>query len=262
MPSTSPALLFFNLLLSLVFLLPLKDERTAKHFPLMTAGLIVANTILHVIFHYLAPIWIDEQAWEELALAFLLTPVDVLDGAGLGAASIISSTFLHAGWEHLFGNMFVLFFFGRKVEDLIGPWKFVLFYLVCAFAAGITSILGGVALPVTQGKIPSLGASGAIMGVMAAYFFLYSEQRIRTLVVLAIVPIPLAIPLPTWVFIVHTLLRNVAGSLLEQEFQAQGYLSSLTDFFAHLGGFGAGLICLYLFLPAEVLYYRHRTHRR
>jgi membrane associated rhomboid family serine protease len=256
----SPAL-FFDLLLSLVFLLPLKDERTGKRFPLMTTGLVVVNTILHVVFHYLAPTWIGTESWGKLARAFLLTPADVLEGVGLGAASIITSTFLHADWGHLLGNMFFLFFFGRKVEDLIGPWKFVLFYLVCAFFADTASILGGVALPLTQGKIPSLGASGAIMGVIAAYFFLYSEQRIRTLVILAILPIPFTLKLPAWVFIIHSVLRDITGSLLQQEAQAMGYLWSLIGFFAHLGGFGAGLVCLYLFLPAEVLYYRRRTQR-
>ena len=170
---------------------------------------------------------------------------------------MITSTFLHADLSHLLGNMFFLYFFGRKVEDLLGAWQFALLYLACTFISGIGSVVGGTTLPLTQGRIPGLGASGAVTGVMAAYLFLYSEQRIRTLV-MVVFPIPFIIKMPVWTFIVYTVVRDVMGGWLEQEIQALGYMYSLVGSFAHLGGFVGGMLCIYLLLPAEVLHYRHR----
>jgi len=252
-----------DFVLSLVFLLPLKDQRgPGKRFPLTTSILIVVNTVVHVIARYVMPALLGDEAWDSLELVLKLIPAAVLEGIGLGAASMITAAFLHADWPHLLSNMFVLFFFGRKVEDLLAPWKFALFYLVCIFVSGISSVLGRAALPRTRGLLPGLGASGAVMGVVAAYLFLYSEQRLRTLVVLFIIPIPFPVRIPAWVFIVHTVLRDIFSGWFEQELQARGYIYSLVGSFAHLGGFAAGMTCLYLFLPAEVLYYRHRLKGR
>ncbi len=97
------------------------------------------------------------------------------------------------------------------------------------------------------------------MGVVSAYLFLFHEQRIRTLAIIGVIPIPLR--MPVWVFILYTVTRDILRGWLEQEFQAYGYLYSLVDSFAHLGGVFAGLTCLYLFLPPEILYYRHSPDR-
>jgi membrane associated rhomboid family serine protease len=254
------AALVLDLLLSLVSFLPLKDQRElSKRFPVMTWLIIAINVVAHVMVHSLAPAWIgDVNAWEGLLLSFMLTPAEVLAGSGLGAASMITSAFLHADGWHLFGNMLMLLFFGRKVEDLLGPGKFALFYLVSIFISGVSSVLAESALPMTQGEIPGLGASGAIMAVMAAYLFLYSEQQIRTLMFLAVVPVPVPIKLPVWFFVIFQTARDVIGGFLEQSFQEMGYRYSMVGFFAHLGGFIAGMTAIYLFLPSEVLHYRHR----
>jgi len=258
-------LLFIALsyLLSLVFLLPIKDDRGRyRSFPFMTAGLVLLNTAIYVFVYYLLPRWVgDGEVWKNLMLRMMLVPDDVLKGEGLGALSMLTSAFLHANWSHLIGNMLFLSFFGRKLEDVLGAAKFGLFYLVCVFVSGTGSVLGRAALPLTQGVIPGLGASGAVMGVVAAYLFLYHDQRIRTLVMLTIIPIPFMIPIPAWVFILYTVVRDILGGWLEQEFQAHGYLYSMVDSFAHLGGVIAGLSCLYFFLPSEMLYYRHRAEK-
>lgn len=253
--------MFLDFCLSLVFLFPFKDDRGRyRSFPSMTLGLILINTIVHVVFYSLLPRWLgDDEAWLDLRWQMMLVPADVVNGEGLGALSMLTSAFLHADWSHLIGNMLYLFFFGRKLEDVMGPAKFGLFYLVCVFVSSIGSVLGRVALPLTQGKIPGLGASGAVMGVVGAYLFLYHEQRIRTLpMLLGFVPIPFTLRMPTWVFIVQTVARDVTRSWLEQQFQAHGYIHSLVGSSAHLGGIIAGLTCLYFFLPRELLYYRHR----
>lgn len=250
-------LLMLDYLLSLVFLLPLKDDRGRyRSFPYMTLALVLLNTVVHVLVHHALPL--GEEAWSQGGLMWqaMLVPADILNGEGLGALSMITAAFLHASWSHLVGNMFILWFFGRKLEDMLGSTKFGLFYLVCVLVSGTGSVLGRTALPLTQGVIPGLGASGAIMGIVAAYLFLYHQQRILTLILIGIIPIPLRIP--AWVFILYTVTRDILGGWLEQEFQAVGYLYSFVDSFAHLGGVIAGLMCVYFFLPRELLYYRHR----
>jgi membrane associated rhomboid family serine protease len=254
---------FLDFMLSMVSFLPLKDEsKLQTRFPPVTMGLIASNVILHLVFHIVLPLVLSDAVFDQLIHVFLLVPTDVLAGTGLGALSVVTSAFLHGDLMHLVGNMFFLFFFARKVENLIGPWKFALFYLVCAFASGVGSILGRAALPLTQGTIPSLGASGAIMGMIAAYLFLYSDQRIRTMVTVFSLPIPIGIGMPAWVFILHMTLRDALGSWLEQELQEMGYIYSMVDVFAHLGGFAAGLLCVFLFLPAETLYYQRRYAKK
>jgi membrane associated rhomboid family serine protease len=264
---------FLNFVLSIASFLPLKDESEFQNrFPPVTIGLIVTNVLIHAVFHLVLPIvlvlgglealLLDDTALEQFLRVFMLVPVDVLDGVGSGALSMVTAAFLHGDFWHLLGNMYLLFFFSRKVENLIGPWKFALFYMLCVFASGIGSVLGRAALPMTKGTIPALGASGALMGMIAAYLFLYSDQRIRTLITVFGLPIPFAVGVPAWVFILKMALRDALGSWLEQQAQAVGFQYSSTDVFAHLGGFAAGLLCVFLFLPAETLYYRRRYAKR
>lgn len=254
----TPFFLILDFILSLVFLLPLKDDQGRyRSFPAMTIGLILVNTVVHVLVHYVLPLG-EEPLLSKGVQPMMLVPADVLDGKGLGALSMVTAAFLHANWSHLIGNMLILFFFARRLEDVLGPLKFGLFYLACVFVAGIGSVLGRAALPITQGMRPGLGASGAVMGVVAAYLFLYHEQRIRTLV-MVVLPIPFTLRMPAWVFILYTVTRDILGGWLEQEAQSLGTFYSLVDSFSHLGGVIAGLTCLLLFLPSETLYYRHRA---
>jgi membrane associated rhomboid family serine protease len=254
---------FLDFVLSIASFLPLKDEsKFQNRFPPVTMGLVATNVLMHVVFHLVLPVLLDDAVLEPLLRVFTLVPVDVLGGAGLGALSMITAAFLHGDFWHLLGNMFFLVFFARKVENLIGPWKFALFYLVCVLASGVCSVLGRAALPLSKGTVPGLGASGALMGMIAAYLFLYSEQRIRTLITVFGIPIPFGIGVPAWVFILHMTLRDALGSWLEQQLQAEGYVYSMVDVFAHLGGFAAGLLCVVLFLPAETLYYRRHYTKR
>lgn len=246
-------------ILSLVSPLPLKDDRGQhRSFPFMTVGLVALNIVAFVFAFYALPGLVGgEEVWQELMIHLLLVPTDILSGRGLGAVSIITAAFLHAGWLHLLGNMLILFFFGRKLEDVLGPVKFGLFYLLAVFVAGIGSVVGWAALPVTQGEIYSVGASGAIMGVLGAYLFMYSEQRIHTL----LLPLPIIVRVPVWAYMLYNVGHDILGGLLEQQAQALGQTSTGVDVFAHLGGLIAGLMCIFLFLPAEILHYRHQGSR-
>jgi len=255
-------ILVLDRLMSLFLLLPLKDDRGRhRSFPYMTFGILMTNTIIYAVIHTLLPrLPGDPEALFNLTRQMMLVPADVINGEGLGALSMITSAFLHADWMHLAGNMFFLYFFGRKLEDVLGPTKFGLFYLTCVFVSSTVSVIGRIALPVTQGLIPGLGASGAVMGVMAAYLFLYQDQRIRTLVMIfGFIPLPFTLPIPAWVFILYTVVGDFTRGWLQQQFQEYGYIYSLVGSFAHLGGLMAGLTCLYFFLPRELLHYRHRS---
>ena len=141
-----PLFLTLYYLLSLVFLLPLKDDRGPyRSFPLMTLGLVSLNTGIHVLVHGLLPWWIGEdEAWRDLMLRMMLVPADILAGGGLGALSMGTSAFLHGGLSHLVGNMFL--------EQEFQAYGY-LFSLVGSFAH-----LGGV-----------------IAGLTCLYFFLPRE---------------------------------------------------------------------------------------
>lgn len=248
-------LYFLILLLQMIFLLPIKDRRGRRRdFPWMTATLVVINVLIHgwVIFFVLPyqpePV---TQPTDFVLYPFMEVPHLILAGQGLGALSILTSGFLHGGLAHLLGNMFTLWFFGRKVEDSTGPLRFALFYLLCLFSAGLFSVVARGTLSPTQAQIPSLGASGAIFGVMTAYLFLYSDEKVLTLVsthFIPILPLPIPIWLPAWVFIVQTLLGNaLLGELIQS-----GAIYSQVNVFAHLGGAAGGFLFIYFFLHPEV----------
>jgi len=102
----------------------------------------------------------------------------------LHVISLLTSMFLHGGWLHLLGNMLFLWVFGRNLEDLIGGSRFLVFYIVCGLAAGVVQVLAN-----PYSRLPTIGASGAIAGVMGAYLVLYPRVRIKTLVLLIIIPL-------------------------------------------------------------------------
>ena len=114
---------------------------------------------------------------------FYFTPKLILSGVGPGVLSSFSAMFMHGDFFHLLGNMGALSVFGRRVEDACGAWRFLVFYLLAGTSAHLLT-----ALVMSNSPIPSVGASGAIFGVMGAYLLLYPAGRIRTLVFLSIVP--------------------------------------------------------------------------
>ena len=231
-------------LAQLIFLLPIRDRRPVKlGFPWMTFSLVIINTLIHIWVYVIASSS-SEEAWV-LIYPYMEVPVLILNGKGLGALSVFTSGFLHGGWMHLVGNMFILWFFGRKVEDATGSFRFALLYIFCLFTSALLSVISrGFFLSPTAAAIPGLGASGAIFGIMAAYLFLYSEQRILTL----IFPVPWLFWIPSWVYIVHELFVNALVGQLAQD----GVLIMTVNVYAHLGGAMGGFLFIYFFLHPEV----------
>ncbi len=162
----------------------------------------------------------------------------------LRLTSIITSMFLHGGWLHLIGNMWFFWVFGSHVEDAMGSAKFLVFYLACGIAAAIVQVMTSLGSPV-----PTIGASGAIAGVMGGFLLLYPRVRVVTLVFIVVFittfDIPAAFMLLYWFAI--------------QLLSGLGSFSNVTDaggvaWFAHVGGFLFGLLLIRLFVSNRPRY--------
>jgi membrane associated rhomboid family serine protease len=141
--------------------------------------------------------------------------------------TLLTSMFIHGGILHLFGNMLYLWIFGNNIEDFLGPFRFILFYLISGLGASLIHIAFH-----PSSQVPMIGASGAIAGVLGAYFLLYPEARVLTLVLIWILPVPAFIILGLW-FVAQVMNIGIGGGVA---------------WFAHIGGFliGLGLLRLYL----------------
>ena len=264
MGAAAPLLVIYFLLNMIVFL-PLSDGRGRnQRLPVVTLTLIGINVGIHFAMAVIYPAQLGEPTTDVLALFLQLIPAGIMNGATNGAVTMITSAFLHADWLHLAGNMFFLLFFGRKVEDLLGRSRFLLLYFVCVFTSGIGSVVGEITLPLWKGIVPNLGASGAIMGVIGAYLFLYSGEKIRTVVLIVIplrafdIPIPIFPRVSAGFFIGYLILSDVINALLIEQFQKLGQNFSFVNSYAHLSGLVGGLIAIYLILPREMLHYRYQ----
>ncbi len=172
--------------------------------------------------------------------------------------TVITSMFMHGGWFHLIGNMLFLWVFGNNIEDATGHGKFLVFYLLCGIAAAATQTFVS-----PHSVVPMVGASGAISGVLGAYLLLYPRVRVHTLIILPIYITTVA--LPAWVMLGYWAALQLLGGL--------GSLSEIEKggvaFFAHVGGFIAGLVLVRVFASDDVLrrrptqpaqYYRYRSN--
>ena len=160
----------------------------------------------------------------------------------LNIASIFTSMFIHGGWLHILGNMWFLWVFGRGVEDILGHAKYLFFYLACGVAAAVAHVL------INAGStVPTIGASGAIAGVMGAYLVTFPRARVVTLVFILIfittVDIPAAFLLLYWFAIQFF---NGVGSVGYSQ-ASQGDVA----WFAHVGGFITGIILIKLISPRK-----------
>jgi membrane associated rhomboid family serine protease len=162
--------------------------------------------------------------------------------------TILTSMFLHGGWLHIIGNMWFLWIFGDNIEDYLGHFKYLVFYLICGIVASLTHIAFNF-----SSNEPAIGASGAIAGVLGGYILLYPRAKVLTL-------IPLIIFftfwwLPAWIFLgywfVLQFFSGAAASIAETSRSTGG-----VAFWAHVGGFAAGLLLIKLF-PQRAQRYRY-----
>ena len=166
-------------------MIPLRDVIPSRTTPYITITIIALNALA----------WLFELSLPHDVLNEFLTVYGVVP-AYFSAPTLITSMFLHGSWSHVLGNMWYLWIFGDNVEDRVGHGRFILFYLLC----GIAAALGQVAVDPTS-TLPTIGASGAIAGVMGAYFVLYPHSRVLTLIpwiFLQIVELPAIVLLGFW----------------------------------------------------------------
>src|SRR6185437_9255169 len=147
-------------------MIPLRDVIPSRTTPYITVTIIILNALA----------WFYELTMPPRQLNAFLYLYGVVP-ATFSAPTLITSMFLHGGWMHVIGNMWYLWIFGDNVEDRVGHGRFIIFYLLCGMAAA----LGQMAIDPTS-TLPTIGASGAIAGIMGAYFVLYPQSRVLTLV--------------------------------------------------------------------------------
>ena len=209
-------------------MIPLSDGIPSRRFPLVNVALIAINVAVWLFYE--VP---DLNAAVFHASFYPCALTGACDAPEPWGVSWLTAMFMHGSWSHIAGNMLFLAIFGKNVEDALGRLRYVGLYLAGGFVATMTQTLMTLAFgTVADGRVPLLGASGAIAAVLGAYFVLYPSSRVLTLVVVFIVRIPAWFFLGGW-FLLQLVEANFGL------FSASG--AGGTAFFAHVGGFLFGL---------------------
>ena len=207
-------------------MIPLSDDIPTRNFPLITLLAIGANIWIYFEMFFSATV-----SPELVFNQYGLVPYNLIHSPVTEYPAIYSSMFIHSGFFHLAGNMLYLWIFGSNIEDVLGKFRFILFYLVC----GTIAALGHIATN-TDSIIPMVGASGAVSGVLGAYLVLFPFARVKTLIFIVIfvtvIRIPALVLLGLWIAL--QVLNGMAAS--------DG--SAGVAWFAHIGGFLAGMILI------------------
>ena len=207
-------------------MIPLRDVVPSRTTPYITITIIALNALA-----WLFELSLPHEVLNEFIRVYGVVP------AAFSAPTLITSMFLHGSWSHVLGNMWYLWIFGDNVEDRVGHGRFIVFYLLC----GMTAALGQIAVG-PHSTLPTIGASGAIAGVMGAYFVLYPRSRVLTLIpwiFLQIVELPAIVLLGFW-FVMQLF---SAGTIAMTTSSSGGGVA----FAAHVVGFLAGMGGVFLF---------------
>ncbi len=204
--------------------IPLKDYNPTRRFPLITVVFIALN-ILIFFYQVSSPEGLQYHVFRMGAVPYEITHFTTLTEVPrlFPPLTLLTSMFLHGGLFHLLGNMLYLWIFGNNIEDFLGPVRFILFYVIAGLGASLVHILFN-----PGSKIPMIGASGAIAGILGAYLVLFPNARIKTLVFFWIIPVPAAFLLVVWFF----------GQIMNIG------MSGGVAWFAHIGGFMIGLFII------------------
>ncbi len=215
-------------------MIPLRDDRTPQTFGLATLALIALNAV--VFWHELS---LGSQSLQDAFFAsFALTPANLTHAPSPDTVrTVFTSMFLHGGWAHIIGNMLFLWIFGRNVEDSVGHFKFIVFYLLCGVAAAAAQVVLS-----PDSTVPMIGASGAISGVLGAYLLLF--PRARVLVLFPIWIFWRVFYVPAFLFLVLWFgLQLLSGMAVLNSMDVNGGVA----FWAHVGGFVAGVFLIPVF---------------
>jgi len=222
---------------------PLKDDNPSNSAPVVTVALIVLNALVY-LYQFSLQVGGPEglQAFEGFIRDFGLVPCRLTGACQVGPElpspvfTIFTSMFMHGGLFHIGGNMLYLWIFGNNIEDTLGHGRYLLFYLLSGVAAALAQTAIG-----PSSTVPMVGASGAVSGVLGAYLVLFPHARVTTLIILGfffrLVQVPAVVVLGFWIVLQ---VLNGLGS-----FGSSGGVA----FFAHIGGFLAGMGLLYVLRP-------------
>jgi membrane associated rhomboid family serine protease len=230
-------------------LIPISDDNPRAHFPVATVAIIGVNALVWVAVQGLG----SPQALAASLCHYALVPGELLGHVDAGAriqvgqslycqfdgdanpVTLVSSMFMHGGWFHILGNMWFLWVFGDNVEDEMGPVRFVVFYLLCGLGAAAAQIVSN-----PDSLVPMVGASGAIGGVMGAYALLYPRARVNLLIILGFFVTTVAVP-AVFMLGYWFLLQLLMG------IPTLGTEEGGVAFWAHAGGFVAGMALVWVF---------------
>ena len=212
-------------------MIPLRDVIPSRTTPYITITIIVLNALA----------WFLELSLPRDVLPLFLQVYGVVP-AQLHVLTLLTSMFLHGSWMHVIGNMWYLWIFGDNVEDRVGHGRFIVFYLLC----GIAAALGQVVID-PGSTLPTIGASGAIAGVMGAYFVLYPRSRVLTLIPLVIFWEVIEVPAPLLLGFWFLMQLFSAGAIAVTSSTGGGGVA----FMAHVAGFLCGAGAIFVFRQPE-----------
>jgi len=224
---------------------PIQDSVPSRSVPVVTRALILINVV--VFFFELS---LSRESIIQLFYLFGVVPARFTDPEGAASIgfpigsywSLLTHQFLHGGWLHIVANMWTLWIFGDNVEDRMGPLRFIIFYLVCGVLAALTQVL-----VTPDATIPSVGASGAIAGVLGAYLLFFPTARL--IVLIPILFFPFFFELPAVIFLVFWFfIQLFSGTAMLASPQQVGGIA----FWAHIGGFIAGMLLCIFFVRRPV----------
>ena len=220
---------------------PIQDTVQARYFPWVTWVVIFVNALVFVYELMLPPADLE-------ALIHVAGMVPARIGSEPEASwTFLTCMFLHGGWVHFIGNMWMLYLFGDNVEDRMGSARYLIFYLLCGIAAGLAHYVTN-----STSTLPTIGASGAIAGVLGAYFVLFPTARVVALV--PILFLPLFFEVPAVVFLgIWFLSQVLSGTVSLAHTEYYGGVA----WWAHVGGFVAGMILLPVFKKSQAQYRRY-----
>ncbi len=215
---------------------PIRDTIRSQSYPYLTYSLIGINVLI-----FLFEASLGQAGFERLVQSFGLIPARFGATMAFSWVTVFTSMFLHGSWFHVLSNMWMLFIFGDNVEDRMGHLRFLGFYLLAGAGAGLAHVVFSLG-----SRLPTVGASGAIAGVLGAYFVLFPRSRVLTLVPLFI--LPWFVEIPAMLYLAIWFLTQLSSGLL-----AIGSLGLTGGFggiawWAHIGGFVVGSLTVWLFL--------------
>ena len=217
-------------------MIPLKDINPSRSFPIVNLTIILICSVV-----WLYEVSLEEYEFNDFVYSFGLVPVEVFSKP----YQLFTHMFLHGSWLHIIGNMWFLWVFGDNVEDRLGKFKYILFYVLSGLGAAVVQSL--VSFLTGAVHVPMVGASGAISGVLGAYLYLFPHARILALVpvffFLTFMELPAVFFIGMWVFI------QIINGLITLPFAGMGGVA----WFAHIGGFFVGYKLVRVF-------YRRRSY--